>query len=71
MNLGKSPARYNQSLDTGISFKDIAGIDEAKDEFEEIVSFLKEPERYTFSWSKNSERCIISWASRNRKNIIS
>ena len=47
LNFGTSTARYNQNLDTGIFFKDIAGIDEAKDDFEEIVSFLKEPERYT------------------------
>lgn len=47
LNFGTSTARYNQNIDTGILFKDIAGIDEAKDDFEEIVSFLKEPERYT------------------------
>merc|ERR1712085_183100 len=40
MNLGKSTARYDQRPETGISFDDIAGIDEAKAEFEEIVSFL-------------------------------
>jgi cell division protease FtsH len=65
MNLGKSPARFDQRPDTGISFNDIAGIDEAKAEFEEIVSFLKEPERYTLSWSENTKRCFISWPSRN------
>lgn len=52
MNLGKSPARFDQKPDTGISFSDIAGIDEAKAEFEEIVSFLKEPERYTLVGAK-------------------
>ena len=52
MNLGKSPARFDQQPDTGISFDDIAGIDEAKAEFEEIVSFLKEPERYTLVGAK-------------------
>lgn len=52
MNLGKSPARFDQNPDTGISFNDIAGIDEAKAEFEEIVSFLKEPERYTLVGAK-------------------
>jgi cell division protease FtsH len=52
MNLGKSPARFDQSPDTGICFDDIAGIDEAKAEFEEIVSFLKEPERYTLVGAK-------------------
>ena len=52
MNLGKSPARFDQRPDTGILFDDIAGIDEAKAEFEEIVSFLKEPERYTLVGAK-------------------
>src|SRR5210317_2327920 len=52
MNLGKSPARFDQQPETGISFDDIAGIDEAKAEFEEIVSFLKEPERYTLVGAK-------------------
>jgi len=52
MNLGKSTARFDQKPDTGISFNDIAGIDEAKAEFEEIVSFLKEPERYTVVGAK-------------------
>merc|ERR1712127_185704 len=52
MNLGKSPARFDQNPDTGITFDDIAGIDEAKAEFEEIVSFLKEPERYTLVGAK-------------------
>jgi cell division protease FtsH len=47
MNLGNSPARFDQRPDTGITFDDIAGIDEAKAEFEEIVSFLKEPDKYT------------------------
>ena len=37
MNLGKSPARFDQRPDTGISFDDIAGIDEAKAEFERAV----------------------------------
>ena len=52
MNLGKSTARYDQRPETGICFDDIAGIDEAKAEFEEIVSFLREPERYTLVGAK-------------------
>ena len=47
MNARKSPARFSKRPKTGVNFNDIAGIDEAKLEFEEIVSFLKEPERYT------------------------
>merc|ERR1712032_1389824 len=52
MNLGRSIARYDQNPETGICFDDIAGIDEAKAEFEEIVSFLSEPERYTIVGAK-------------------
>jgi len=47
INARKSPARFSKRPKTGVNFNDIAGIDEAKLEFEEIVSFLKEPERYT------------------------
>jgi len=52
MALGKSTARFEKRPDTGVTFKDIAGIDEAKAEFEEIVSFLKEPEKYTIVGAK-------------------
>jgi cell division protease FtsH len=52
MSLGKSTARFDRKPDTGVGFADIAGIDEAKAEFEEIVSFLKEPEKYTIVGAK-------------------
>ena len=52
MSLGKSTARFERRPDTGVNFTDIAGIDEAKAEFEEIVSFLKEPEKYTVVGAK-------------------
>ena len=52
MSLGKSTARFERRPDTGVVFKDIAGIDEAKAEFEEIVSFLKQPEKYTIVGAK-------------------
>jgi|TARA_B110000902_G_scaffold176798_1_gene200514 cell division protease FtsH len=52
MSLGKSTARFERRPDTGVGFADIAGIDEAKAEFEEIVSFLKEPEKYTVVGAK-------------------
>nr|YP_009496001.1 putative plastid division protein [Rhizosolenia setigera]AWT38441.1 putative plastid division protein [Rhizosolenia setigera] len=52
MNIGKSTARFEKRPDTGVVFKDIAGIDEAKAEFEEIVSFLKQPDKYTIVGAK-------------------
>mmetsp|Transcript_7585 Transcript_7585/g.11687 ORF Transcript_7585/g.11687 Transcript_7585/m.11687 type:complete len:651 (+) Transcript_7585:105-2057(+) len=47
MGMSKSPARFDRKPQTNVNFNDIAGIDEAKAEFEEIVSFLNEPDRYT------------------------
>lgn len=44
--VGKSKARIYSEGDTGVTFKDVAGIDEAKTELEEIVDFLKNAERY-------------------------
>ena len=46
MNVGKSRAKVYVERDTGVTFDDVAGIDEAKAELQEIVSFLKEPEKY-------------------------
>ena len=44
--LGKSNAKEIKGEDTGVTFKDVAGQDEAKESLQEIVSFLKNPEKY-------------------------
>ena len=59
MNIGKSTARFERRPDTGIFFSDIAGIDEAKAEFEEIVSFLKQPEKYTIVGAKIPKGILV------------
>ncbi|MCC5992371.1 MAG: ATP-dependent zinc metalloprotease FtsH [Rhodobacteraceae bacterium] len=46
MNVGKSKAKVYVERDTGVTFDDVAGIDEAKAELQEVVSFLKEPDHY-------------------------
>ncbi|AFZ46816.1 membrane protease FtsH catalytic subunit [Cyanobacterium stanieri PCC 7202] len=47
MNFGKSKARFQMDAKTGIKFDDVAGIDEAKEELQEVVTFLKQPEKFT------------------------
>ena len=47
MSLGKSKNEFEMDKNTGVAFDDVAGIEEAKEEFEEIVTFLKTPEKFT------------------------
>lgn len=47
MAFGKSKALFQMEVKTGIVFDDVAGIDEAKEEFQEVVTFLKQPESFT------------------------
>ncbi|MCC5971313.1 MAG: ATP-dependent zinc metalloprotease FtsH [Pararhodobacter sp.] len=46
MNVGKSKAKVYVEKDTGVTFDDVAGVDEAKSELKEIVDFLKEPAKF-------------------------
>jgi cell division protease FtsH len=46
LSFGKSRAKLSSSTQKKISFKDVAGVDEAKEELQEIIDFLREPQKY-------------------------
>lgn len=47
MNFGKSNARLSDEKDKKVLFRDVAGLEEEKEDLEEVVDFLKAPEKYT------------------------
>ena len=47
MSIGKSKAKVYMEKDTRVTFEDVAGVDEAKAELQEVVDFLQDPEKYS------------------------
>jgi cell division protease FtsH len=47
LNFGKSRARFSPEAKTGVIFDDVAGVESAKEELQEVVTFLKQPDRFT------------------------
>ncbi len=46
LSFGKSKAKLSSSAQKKVTFKDVAGVDEAKDELQEIIEFLREPQKF-------------------------
>ena len=59
-NIGKSKAQlYDKGTKVNITFNDVAGLDEAKEEVMEIVDFLKNPKKYTALGGKIPRGCLL------------
>nr|YP_009399180.1 Cell division protein FTSH [Taenioma perpusillum]ARW68577.1 Cell division protein FTSH [Taenioma perpusillum] len=70
MSFGKSKATFQMEAKTGVIFDDVAGIDEAKEEFEEIVTFLKKPEYFTSVGAKIPKGVLLIGSPGTGKTLL-
>jgi cell division protease FtsH len=70
MNFGKSPAKLLNKNSQKVTFDDVAGIDEAKEELEEIVDFLKEPMKFTKLGAKIPKGVLLIGPPGTGKTLI-
>lgn len=71
LNIGKNKASlYDKQTDTKTTFKDVAGLDEAKEEVKEIVDFLKSPSKYTKLGGKIPKGALLVGAPGTGKTLL-
>ena len=59
MGIGKNKARVYAQKETGVTFKDVAGQDEAKESLQEVVDFLHNPQKYTAIGAKLPKGALL------------
>ena len=59
MDFGRSKSKFQEVPTTGVSFADVAGADQAKLELQEVVDFLKNPDKYTALGAKIPKGCLL------------
>jgi len=59
MDFGKSKSKFQEVPETGVTFGDVAGCDGAKLELQEVVDFLKNPDKYTALGAKIPKGCLL------------
>src|SRR6202041_3597540 len=69
-NFGRSQARRIDPATIRVTFKDVAGIDEAKAELSEIVDFLRNPERYGRLCGRMHHGVLLSGAPGTGKTLL-
>ena len=69
-NVGKSNAKVYMEKSTGVSFKDVAGQDEAKESLEEIIDFLHNPQKYTAIGAKLPKGALLVGSPGTGKTLL-